>query len=79
MADEPVEGRAIPRVDGHQASCAVVAHRWVQEGRIPAYAAGYAAALMASRADLALRDVIAVCCGQHVPGYELPAELLPRD
>lgn len=79
MDEDQVEVPAVRRVDGHQASCAVVAHRWVQDGHIPAYAAGYAAALLASRADLALRDVIAVCCGQHVPGYGLPPELLPVD
>lgn len=64
------------RRDGHPGACAVTARRWVHDERIPAYAEGYAAALMASRADLGLRDIVDICCGAIVPGYELPDELL---
>jgi hypothetical protein len=66
------------RVDGHQAACALLARRWVTEGQIPAASEGYAAALLASKADLALREVIAVCRGERVPGYVLPDELAGR-
>lgn len=45
------------------------------DGLIPAYAEGYAAALMASHADLGLGDIRDVCNGLEVPGYEMPAEL----
>lgn len=64
------------RVDGHQGRCAVVARRWAREGAIPWQTESYAAALMASRADLALRDVRSLCCGGAVEGYAIPDELL---
>lgn len=62
-------------MDGHQSACALLARRWVAEGVIPSFAEGYAAALLASKADVALREVIAVCCGHPVPGYRVPDEL----
>jgi len=60
------------RVEGHQAACARTARHWVDAGTIPAHAEGYGAALLASRADLALRDIVDVCNGRDVPGDRLP-------